>query len=147
MTESRTEPGLTIRIVYVDLPDLIEFEGQVMSGGWGGVASAYVSPAVFAAAVDRAIEWTHRPEGTCVLDAGDEATGLLRLRFYTIDLAGHVVCQIQLATNEATKHRGKSVRRLSIEMPTEIGLIEQFARNLRSVVAQLEGEAVLQGLG
>jgi hypothetical protein len=65
------------------------------------------------------------------------------MRFYVVDGAGHPVCHVTIATRN---HRPERVSRLSLEVPTELGLIEQFARQLSSLAATGQGEAVLTGL-
>ncbi len=37
-------PALSLRVVYKDIPDLIELEARVVTGGWSGVARAYTGP-------------------------------------------------------------------------------------------------------
>ena len=37
-------PSLTLRVVYEDLPDLIEVEARVVAAGWSGVTRAYTGP-------------------------------------------------------------------------------------------------------
>lgn len=44
---------LTVQVVREDLPDMIAVEARVISGGWSGVASAYVGPETFRDAASR----------------------------------------------------------------------------------------------
>src|SRR5690242_8938592 len=37
-------PSLTLRVVYEDLPDLIQVEAQIAADGWSGIVWAYTSP-------------------------------------------------------------------------------------------------------
>src|SRR5262249_24935161 len=37
-------PFLAVRVVYEDLPDLIEIETRAVAGMWSGAAGAYTSP-------------------------------------------------------------------------------------------------------
>ena len=48
-------------------------------------------------------------------------------------------------TTAKDSDRPEGVRRLALEFPTELGLVERFARELASVAESLIGEAVLPG--
>jgi hypothetical protein len=138
-------PSLCVRIVYDDLPDLIEIEATVLSGDWSGITRAYTGPSALLEEARGLLAWTVRPHGDFSLDAGaDTGIGWLQLRWYPVDLAGHLACHIQLATR-ATGDRPEQVWRLSLEMPTETASVERFARQLVAVAETLAGEAMLAG--
>ena len=40
MSDDDRPPGLTIRVIYEDLPDLIEIEARVVFGDWSALACA-----------------------------------------------------------------------------------------------------------
>ena len=136
-------PYLSVRVVYEDLPDLIEIEARVHSGGWSGVTRAYTHPASLAEEARGLLAWTARPRDEFSLDVGaDTGIGGLRLRWYPVDRAGHLACHIQVATRE-TGGRPEEVWRLSLEMPTEAASVERFARQLVAAAETLTGEARL----
>ena len=140
------QPSLTTRIAWLDPPDMVELETRVIAGNWRGVARAYTSPDKLRRAAKSVQEWCHQPEGQAEINAGtDNGTGWMRLRFYPVDLAGHVVCHVDLAAEEIGR-RPDSVRRLSLEMRSEVGLIERYARHLETIAESLGEEAVLLGL-
>jgi hypothetical protein len=138
-------PTITIRVVYEDLPDLIEVEARVMAGEWSGTTRAYTGPGLLAKEARKLLVWTARPSEEFILEAGaDTGIGWLRLRWYRVDRAGHLFCHVQMAT-PATSGRPEGVRRLTLEFSTEPTLVERFARHLVSLAESLTGEAVLTG--
>jgi hypothetical protein len=147
MTNDETRlPSLSVRVVYGDLPDLIEIEARVLFGGWSGIARAYTSPSSLAEAARGLLAWVARPREAFTLTAGaDTGIGWLQLRWYPVDRAGHLACHIKLAA-QATGDRPEEVWRLSLEMPTVMGLVERFGRQLISLAETFTGEAVLNGV-
>lgn len=140
-------PSIAIRVVYQDLPDVIQLETRVFAYGWSGVARAYTSPDTLREQADGLAKWSHRPDGELTIEAGaDTGIGWLLLRFYPVDMARHPVCHVRLATDSPTEGRPEQVGRLSLEIPTEPGLIERFARELAALAQTLQGEAVLRGV-
>ena len=143
--ESRP-PRLTLRVVYEDLPDLIEVEARFAAGDWSGITRAYTGQVSLAEEARGLLAWTERPREEFALEAGsDNGIGWLSLRWYTIDRAGHLACHIRVATT-AEGSRPESVRRLSLEFRTEPALVELFARQLIALAESLDGEATLTGL-
>lgn len=142
-----TQPKLTMRIVYEDLPDMVEIETRVEVGAWAGVARAYASPQGMREEARTLKAWCAHPAGTVQLEAGaDTGIGWIRLRFYAVDLVGHLMCHIQMATSGSFGGRAEQVARLSLEMPTEPGLVETFAGYLEAIVETVGEEAVLLGV-
>jgi hypothetical protein len=138
-------PSLTIRVVYDDLPDLIQIEARVVSGDWSGITWAYTGPSSLAEESRGLLAWTECLRGEFTLNAGaDTGIGWLQLRWYPVDRAGHLACHVHLA-RQATRDRSESAWRLSLEMPTEPASVERFARRLIAVAETLTGEAVLAG--
>ncbi|MBN2581029.1 MAG: hypothetical protein JXB10_18750 [Pirellulales bacterium] len=43
-------------------------------------------------------------------------------------------------------YRPEEVSRFSMEIPTELGLVERFARELATLASTLQGEAILPGV-
>jgi hypothetical protein len=147
MTDCIRSPNISIRVVWVDLPDLVELETRVTYGTWSGVARAYTVPDILRDAACKLAEWSRRPTIEFTLEAGaDTGIGWLCLRWHPIDRAFHIVCHVQMATSRVTSARPQSVWRLSLEIRTEAGLVERFARHLASVAETLNGEAVLEGV-
>jgi hypothetical protein len=139
------KPSISIRVIYQDLPDLIELETRVVSMDWRGVATAYTSPRALAEYAARLSVWAREPVNEFKIEAGaDTGAGWMMLRFYTVDLAGHIRCQVTLATDQIG--RTDEVSRLVLAMPTEPGLVERFAKHLATLSNTFEGEARLEGL-
>jgi hypothetical protein len=134
-----------MRVVHHDLPDLIEVQTAVKLAEWSGVARAYASPNALHEQTVALETWCSRPEGEIALELGaDTGIGGTILRFYVVDMAGHVACHVRLAAGGLSSGgRPEQVSRLAIEIATEPGLIERFARELRIVISSLKGEAVL----
>ena len=138
-------PILTLRVVYEDLPDLIEVEARIVADDWSGITRAYTGPVSLAEEARALLTWSARPCEEFVLEAGaDTGIGWLHLRWYTTDRAGHIACHVQIAMEEETG-RPEGVRRLALEFLTEPGLIERFAIQLAALAESLTGEAVLTG--
>lgn len=141
-------PSIHIRVVYEDRPDLIELETHVRTADISGRATAYASPAALRDEAAVLASWAADIVGSATVEAGDDgADGWFRLRFYAIDQAGHVVCHATLAARATGNDlRPESVSRLSVEVPTELGLVEQFARHLSALADGRTNEAVLRGV-
>jgi hypothetical protein len=142
------EWSLELRVVYQDLPDMIELEARVRSGEWSARSRAYASPDFLGADAERLIAWARNPQGPFRLDAGaDTGIGWLVLDFYTIDLAGHARCAVTLATGGTSRDaRPAETWRFAIEMNTEPGLIERFGRECLSLGRDYSGTARLSGM-
>ena len=69
--------------------------------------------------------------------------GLLRLRFRQVDRAGHLTCNVQLATQEQS---ADDQWQISVFIRTEFGLAERFADQLLNVLATVGTEALLHGV-
>jgi hypothetical protein len=138
-------PSITIRVIYQDPPDLLELETCVVSRHWRGRATAYTSVTALSNDAASLAAWVREPKNELKIEAGaDTGIGWLVLRFHTSDLAGHVTCQVSLATSSTGP--ADEVARLTFSMPTEPGLVERFARHLLSLSETLGGVAVLDGL-
>ena len=145
--ESSYAPSLVIAVVYDDPPDLIELETHIRAGDWSGRATAYASTVTLHEQCSALSEWTHNPVGEVRIEAGaDTGIGLLILRFYSIDLAGHVACQVTLAASSGDTNYPEHVPRLSVDVRTELGLVEIFARQLTRLAETYRGQAELECL-
>lgn len=141
--ESRS-PALTMRVMHED-PHLIEVEVRVVAGDWSGTTRAYTTSDSLGEGARGLLAWAARPHDQFALEAGaDTGIGWVSLRWYTIDRSGHLVCHVRIATAEESS-RPEGVRRLALEFPTELGLVERFARQLASLAESDTGEAVLAG--
>jgi hypothetical protein len=140
-------PGkIAIRVVYHDV-DLIELETDVRIHDWRGIGRAYASSAELPNQAKALAQWTLNPSGEIVIEAGaDTGIGWLVLRFHTIDMAGHISCDVTIATPCPTYGRPSEIWRLSVQIPTEAGLVERFAQELLALSDSLQGEATLEGV-
>jgi hypothetical protein len=145
--ESSYAPSLFVSVVYDDPPDLVELETHIRAGDWSGKATAYASTTSLREQSIALSEWTYNPMGERRIEAGsDNGIGWLVLRFYSIDIAGHVVCQVMLAASSADAINPPHVPRLSVEVRTELGLVERFARQLARLAKNYRGQAALECL-
>jgi hypothetical protein len=88
-------PSVTVRVVYQDLPDLIEIEARFVSGDWSGITCADTSPSSLVEGARELLAWTERPREILTLNAGaDTGIGWFQLRCYAVDRAGHLACQV-----------------------------------------------------
>jgi hypothetical protein len=139
-------PSVRMRVVYLDLPDLIEVETVVKSKNWCGRATAYASPIRLNEDARALAAWSLNPTNEFRLQTGVNGdVGVLVLRFYVHDKAGHLMCQVTLAEGRTGQHP-EAVSRLTYTMPTEPGLVERFARHLELLSTEVEREAALEGL-
>lgn len=137
--------SLAVRVVYDD-SSLVELEARVFADDWSGSTWAYTDSLSLRSEARGLLDWTEHPQGTFALEAGaDTGIGWLSLRWYATDRAGHLACHVQFATR-AINDRPEGVRRLSLELPTETGLVERFARQLLSIAETFSGEARLEGV-
>lgn len=140
--------SLELRIVWEDLPEMIELETRVHYGEWSACSRAYTKPKFITRDTERLVAWARDPKGVFRLEAGeDTGMGWLVLAFYTIDLAGHARCSVTLATggNSRDAHTAETWR-FAIEMKTELGLIERFGHECLSLGCHRTGVATLCGL-
>ena len=142
------ENFIVLRVVYEDPPDLIELGTSVRCGDWSAYAKAYTGPTAFAERAQRLLAWVSSPTKSISVEAGaDTGIGWMVLKFYTIDRAGHVCCAVTLATGEQPSNaRPESTWSFGVEMKTELGLVERFARECIALSTDFSQEARLQGL-
>jgi hypothetical protein len=122
--------SLELRVVYEDLPDMIELETRVRAGDWSACSRAYSSPDFLSDDAEKLVAWSLNPQGHFRLEAGaDTGNGWIVLEFYPINLAGHTRCAVTLATGATPRDaRPAQTWRFSVELKTEPGLIERFGR-------------------
>lgn len=146
-SDEMSQHFLTTRVIYED-DDLIELKTDLRCGSWSGVATTYASAHELAQQANSLLKWTRQCEGDCVIKTGAEGSlGWLLLRFYAVDLAGHTACHISMGTSARNSNRDtEPPRKIYIEMKTELGLIERFAKQLAVLGAAHAGEASLEGV-
>jgi hypothetical protein len=134
---------LQFRVIYED-PHLLEISVRVLHGEWSAVSTAYTSLSFFTENGNALLRWVEAPDKPLRIEAGaDTGIGWMVLQFYTITLSRHVRCAITLATQTGTDQRPAETSRLSIELPTELGLVERFARECIALGGNLKREARL----
>ncbi|HEX8323575.1 MAG TPA: hypothetical protein VF595_06635 [Tepidisphaeraceae bacterium] len=133
-----------LRVIYDDLPDMIELAVDARHAGWVARSTAYASPDFFTSDASELIAWSFSPKSRFRMEVGaDTGIGWLVLEFFTVDLAGHVRCSVQLAT--AQRQPGESWR-CCFELPTELGLVERFGRECARLGDGVGQEARLVGV-
>jgi hypothetical protein len=137
-----------LRVSYVDLPDLIELGIRVVHGEWSAASTAYTSPSFLVDTGNKLLRWVKAPDQLLRFEAGaNTGIGWMVLEFYTIDRAGHARCAITLATNtRSNEPRPAETSRFAIEIATELGLIERFARECITLGSDYKRDARLTGL-
>jgi hypothetical protein len=143
-----SENCLRLRVICEELPNLIELGISVIHGGWSARATAYTSPSFFTENGEKLLRWVRAPNEALRIEAGaDTGIGWMALQFYTVDRAGHARCAISLATKTRTNDpRPAETSRFAIELPTELGLIERFARECVALGDDFRLETMLIGL-
>lgn len=139
---------LQLRVTYHDPPDLIQLGVRVVHGEWSAASTAYTSLSFLTENGERLLRWVKAPNEPLRVEAGaDTEIGWMLLQFYTIDHAGHSRCAITLATGvQRNGARPAETSRFAIELPTELGLIERFARECITLGGNFKREAMLIGL-
>jgi hypothetical protein len=138
---------LELRVVYVDLPDLIELGVRVYHGEWSAVSTLYTSASFLREDTASILQWSQTPGGPLRIETGtDTGSGWLVLEFFTVGRAGHARCAIELAPMTIGPTWNLRRWRFAIVLPTELGLVERFARECVSLGQDFKGEARLIGL-
>ncbi len=139
-------PFLSLQIVNDD-DDLLYIQSHLALDDWAGRALVYGSASAIQKDAPALAEWIKSLDAPFTLELGaDTGIGWACLRFYTTDKSRHVACHVQFATMSSNDAREEETWRLSVEMKTEPGLIEQFARELALAGENRRGEAVLLGV-
>lgn len=140
-------PTISISVIYEDAPDLIEIEARASSFSWNGVARAFAATEMCHQQAASLENWCQNPREEAKIEAGaDTGVGWVVLRFAPADAPGKVLCRITLATGGVTSdQRPEEVWRLSLEVPTETKLVEQFAQELQAAIRKPGTTATLQG--
>jgi hypothetical protein len=74
----------------------------------------------------------------------DNGIGLIALRFYRFDRAGHIACHARLASGGVpTDHRPEQVSQFAVEVGVEAGAVDRFARQLGELARARSGRALL----
>jgi hypothetical protein len=135
---------LQLCVIYEDL-HLLELRIRVVHGEWSAVSTAYVSRSFLTENGEAILQWIEAPNEPLNIEAGaDTGIGWMVLQFYTIDRAGHARCALKLAAMTRTDDpRPAETSRFSIELPTELGLIERFARECIALGSDFKREARL----
>jgi hypothetical protein len=137
------EHFLQFRVIYEDV-HLLEISVRVLHGEWSAVSTAYTSLSFFTENGNALLRWVEAPDEPLRIKAGaDTGIGWMVLQFYTINLARHVRCAVTLATQTMGNLRPAETSRFSIELPTELGLVERFARECIALGGNLKHEARL----
>jgi hypothetical protein len=137
------EHFLQFRVIYED-EHLLEISVRVRHGEWSAVSTAYTSLSFFTENGNALLRWVEAPDEPLRIKAGaDTGIGWMVLQFYTINLARHVRCAVTLATQTMGDLRPAETSRFSIELPTELGLVERFARECIALGGNLKREARL----
>jgi hypothetical protein len=138
---------LQLCVISEDL-HLIELRIRVVHGEWSAVSTAYASPSFLTESGEAILHWAETPNEPLNIEAGeDTGIGWMVLKFHTIDRAGHARCAIKLATTPWLDGlRPAETSRFAIELPTELGLIERFARECVALGRDFKREARLSVL-
>jgi hypothetical protein len=142
------EHFLQLRVIYTELPNLIELGIRVVHGEWSAMVTAYTSPSFLIENGEGLLQWVAAPNKPLRIEAGaDTGIGWMVLQFYTVDHASHTRCAITLASMTRTNDRRPAeTSRFAIEFPTELGLVERFARECIALSDDLKRDARLIGL-
>lgn len=143
MDELNLAREVSIEVVYVD-EHLIELAAWIGAGHWRGRATAYTIPYDIARFADALLLFAGGGPSAAFEAGAETGIGLIGLRFYRIDRAGHIACHARLALGGVpTEHRPEQVSRLAIEFGAEAWAVEQFARQIAEIAHTQAGQASL----
>lgn len=134
---------VNVEVVYVD-EHLIGLAAVVGAGHWRGRATAYTVPADIARFAEALERFADGGPPAAFVAGEDNGVGLIALRFYRTDRAGHIACHARLALGGVpTEHRPEEVSRLEVEVGAEAWAVGQFARQLAELARTQAGQATL----
>jgi hypothetical protein len=134
---------MSIEVVYVD-EHLIELAATIGAGQWCGRATAYTVPAEVARFADALLLFADGGPPVAFEAGAETGIGLIGLRFYRTDRAGHIACNARLALGGvSSEHRPEQVSRLAVEFGAEAWAVERFARQLAEIARTQAGRAAL----
>jgi hypothetical protein len=134
---------VSIELKYVD-EHLIELAATVGAGHWRGRATAYTVPTKVSRFADALLHFADGGPSAAFEAGKDNGIGLIALRFYRIDLSGHIAGHAHLASGGVpTDHRPEQISRLAVEFGAEAWAVIQFAQQLRELARTQKGRASL----
>ncbi|MES1181469.1 MAG: hypothetical protein ABUL44_01610, partial [Flavobacterium sp.] len=81
-------------------------------------------------------------------EAGEkDSYAYFAMKFYTINTVGHLGVLVMLEINNASNSRSEEKDKLTLEIRTEPGLLDNFVKSLTALAINEEGEAILEGIG
>jgi hypothetical protein len=140
MDEDALLQELSLEVVWFD-EHLVELEAVVCAGNWRGRAKAYTGEESIAAFATALQEFTDGKATSAEYIAGaDNGVGLIALRFYRVNRAGHV----SLASGGlGANPRPEEISRLAVEFSAEAWPLTRFAAELGELARARSGRAAL----
>jgi hypothetical protein len=130
-----TGSSLKLRVIYEDLPDLIELALQVNdstanNGPWVVGGYFYEVPQSLVEQASKLLNWVNQPQGAfSLVSLHNSGLAKCSIQFYTIDRAGHTRCCVQYREDQSKRVEPcDPTRQVTLELRTEIGAIERFAK-------------------
>ena len=143
MSDPNLSGELSMEVVWSD-DQMIELEAFVNVGHWRGQARAYTTPPQVVSFSEALVQFTEGGSSTELVAGSDNGSGMIGLRFYRIDRAGHIAGYVRLASDGHTfDHRPEQVSRLEVEFRVEAWALCEFARKLAQIVHDKLGRASL----
>jgi hypothetical protein len=133
---------VSIEVVYVD-EHLIELAATVSDGRWRGQSTAYTVPGEVSRFAEALLQFANGGPSAAFKAGADNGIGLIALRFYQFDHAGHIAIHVQLASGAPTEHRPEQVSQLAVELRAEAWGVARFARQLAELARTQKGRASL----
>jgi hypothetical protein len=140
-------PSVAISVICEDRPDLIELTADAQSFNWRGQVTFWAATKELKRESVALASWARLPSGEFRMELGKvSGEGSTLIRFYEINLAGHIACHVKLASDAHKSQREESIFSLSLELRTEPELITRFAKQLERFTDSVQGVAVLEGI-
>jgi len=114
--------------------------------GFCGITNTYVTPAQLINFAIEIGEFSQSVNSELFFEIGKkDAHSYFSMRCYQIDYSGVVGVEIMIESDVATEYRPEEKSKLKTELIVELRAIDEFRKQLYSLVSTSEGQALLLG--
>jgi hypothetical protein len=138
---------LKLEVVWND-DDMFELEITASNGRFSGTTKVYEQREPLYNFASSLVGFPKTiQESTRFYEMGQkDLDAYFSMRLYLIDNIGHVGVQMTFEDEVPTQYRSEEKYKLTMEIVTEPGLLENFVRSLLTLAQREAGQAVLEGV-
>ena len=137
---------LSFEIIWQD-PDMVELKIMAANDEFSGATEVYTiydDIWNFSKSLDK---FPKSIGDTVEFSAGKkDSYAYANMRFYCFTASGHTASRIELESNVATEFRPEEKNRIELELQFEAAALDSFVLQLRKIVNDRQGKAVLAGI-